>query len=357
MNFASDNGAGVAPQIISAIGAAALANAPAYGADAWTQRARDALSAAFERDVAAFLVSTGTAANALALGALTRPWSGIFCHEEAHIHDDECGAPELFSGGAKLVGIAGEEGKVTPGALRDTLARFPIGLAKSVQSGALSLSQATEAGAVYKPDEIAALSAVAREAGCAVHMDGARFANAVAHLGCSPADMTWRAGVDVLSLGATKDGALACEAVIFFDPARAADFEFQRKRGGHTVSKGRFLGAQMGAWLKDDLWLDLARRANASARRLADGLAACASVRIVWPVEVNEVFVTLPRSMLAPLKAAEACFYEWSSRAAATDAQPRDGEAFIRLVCSFETSEEEIDRFVGIVASGARASA
>jgi len=355
MNFASDNGAGVAPQIISAIGAAALANAPAYGADAWTQRARDALSAVFERDVAAFLVSTGTAANALALGALTRPWSGVFCHEEAHIHDDECGAPELFSGGAKLIGIPGEAGKLTPGALRDTLARFPIGLAKSVQPGALSLSQATEAGAVYRLEEIAALSAVARDAGCAVHMDGARFGNALAHLRCSPADMTWRAGVDVLSLGATKDGALACEAVIFFDPARAADFEFQRKRGGHTVSKGRFLGAQMEAWLKDGLWLDLARRANSAARRLADGLAACAGVRIVWPVEVNEVFVTLPRSTLAPLQEAGARFYEWSSRATAKDALPRAGEAFVRLVCSFDTSDLEIDRLVGIVANDARA--
>ena len=351
MNFASDNGAGVAPQIIGAIGAAALANAPAYGADAWTQRARDALSAVFERDVAVFLVSTGTAANALALGALTRPWSGIFCHEEAHIHDDECGAPELFSGGAKLIGIPGEAGKLTPGALRDTLARFPIGLAKSVQPGALSLSQATEAGAVYRPEEIAALSAVARDAGCAVHMDGARFANAVAQARCSAAEMTWRAGVDVLSLGATKDGALACEAVIFFDPARAADFEFQRKRGGHTLSKGRFLGAQMEAWLKDGLWLDLARRAQASARRLADGLAVCAGVRIVWPVEVNEVFVTLPRSTLATLQQGEARFYEWSTRSAAAHAQPRIGEAFIRLVCSFETSDVEIDRFVGIVAN------
>jgi threonine aldolase len=349
MNFASDNGAGVAPEIMQAIIRAASVNSPAYGADEWTARARASLGAVFERDVAAFLVSTGTAANALALGAVTRGWSGIFCHEEAHIQDDECGAPELFTGGAKLVGIPGEAGKITPGALRETLARYPAGLVKSVQPGALSLSQTNEAGAIYSLAEISALSAIAHASGCAVHMDGARFANAIAAVRCSPADMTWRAGVDVLSLGATKDGALACEAVVFFDPAKAADFEFQRKRGGQTLSKGRFLGAQMEAWLKDGLWLDLARRANAAAQRLARGLAACVGVRLVWPTEVNEVFVALPSTILAPLRGAGARFYEWSSRAVAPGAAPRQGEAFVRLVCSFDTSNTEIDHFIAIV--------
>ena len=351
MNFASDNGAGVAPEILRAIAAAASVNAPAYGADDWTARARASLGAVFERDVAAFLVSTGTAANALALGAVTRPWRGVFCHEEAHIQDDECGAPELFTGGAKLVGIPGEAGKITPAVLRQTLARYPAGLAKSVQPGALSLSQANEAGVIYTLEEISALAAIAKDAGCAVHMDGARFANAIAAAGCSPADMTWRAGVDVLSLGATKNGALACEAVIFFDPARAADFEFQRKRGGHTLSKGRFLGAQMEAWLKDGLWLDLARRANAAARRLASALAACEGVRPVWPTQVNEVFVALPDSAVAALRAGGATLGEWSSRALAPAAAPRPGEAFVRLVCSFETSAAEIDQLIAIVGS------
>lgn len=353
MNFASDNGAGVAPEIMQAIADAAKANAPAYGADEWTARARARLSVVFEREVAAFLVSTGTAANGLALGAVTRPWGGVFCHEEAHIIDDECGAPELFTAGAKLVGIPGEAGKITPAALRETLARYPAALVKSVQPAALSLSQANEAGAIYRVDEIAALSAIAHAAGCAVHMDGARFANALVAVGCSPADMTWRAGIDLLSLGATKDGALACEAVVFFDPAKAADFEFQRKRGGHTLSKGRFLGAQMEAWLKDGLWLDLARRANASAQRLARGLAACNGVRLVWKTEVNEVFVAMPVAALARLKAAGARLYEWSSRAVAPAAAPRSGEAFVRLVCSFETSAAEIDQLIAIVRSPA----
>lgn len=354
MNFASDNGAGVAPEIMRAIVDAAKVNTPAYGADDWTARAQASLSEIFERHVAAFLLSTGTAANALALGAVTRGWNGIFCHEEAHIQDDECGAPELFAAGAKLVGMPGEAGKITPQVLRETLARYPAGLAKSVQPGALSLSQASEAGTVYTPREILALSDIAHSSSCAVHMDGARFANALAAIGCSPAELTWRAGIDVLSLGATKDGALACEAVIFFDPVEGADFEFQRKRGGHTLSKGRFLGAQMEAWLNNGLWLDLARRANAAAQRLSRGLEACADVRLIWPTQVNEVFVALPSALLPPLRVAGARFYAWSSRAIAPGNEPRPGEAFIRLVCSFETSEAEIDQFLAIVGANCR---
>src|SRR6185437_2616440 len=224
MNFASDNGAGVAPQILDAIVASSRVNAPAYGADDYTARAQALLSDVFETKVAAFLVATGTAANALALSALARPFDAVFCHEEAHVHDDECGAPELFTGGAKLVGIAGEGGKITAQALRETLERFPRGLVKSSQPGALSLSQATEAGTVYGVSEVGELASIARRAGIGVHMDGARFANALISAGATPADMTWRAGVDVLTLGATKNGALACEAVVFFDPAGAANF-------------------------------------------------------------------------------------------------------------------------------------
>ena len=248
-------------------------NTPAYGADEYSARAQALLSETFETEVAAFLVATGTAANALALSALVKPWDAVFCHEEAHIHDDECGAPEQFTGGAKLVGIAGEGGKITPEGLRETLERFPRGLVKSAQPGALSVSQATEAGTVYGVSEVSELSSIAHRNGMSVHMDGARFANALISAKTTPADMTWRAGVDILTLGATKNGALACEAVLFFDPARAANFAFQRKRGGQTLSKGRFLGAQMEAYLADGLWLRLAERANASARRLARGLA------------------------------------------------------------------------------------
>jgi threonine aldolase len=351
MNFASDNGAGVAPQILEAIVSSSRINAPAYGADEYSARAQALLSEAFETKVAAFLVTTGTAANALALSALVNPWDAVFCHEEAHIHDDECGAPELFTGGAKLVGIAGEGGKITPQGLQETLERFPRGLVKASQPGALSLSQATEAGTIYSISEISELAEIARNSGISVHMDGARFANALVSAKAAPADMTWRAGVDVLTLGATKSGALACEAVVFFDPARAANFAFQRKRGGQTLSKGRFLGAQMEAYLADGLWLRLAESANVSARRLARGLAAAPGVRVAWPTDVNEVFVVAPNAMVERWRAAGAALYEWSTRSLAPERAPRDGETLVRLVTSFETASTEIDRLVSICAS------
>jgi threonine aldolase len=349
MNFASDNASSVAPAILEAIVATSAGTAPAYGADALTKRAEAALCEVFEREVAAFLVPTGTAANALALGAVTSAWSAVFCHEEAHIHDDECGAPELFTGGAKLVGIPGEGGKITPEALRETLQRFPRGLVKSVQPGALSLSQATEAGTIYAPDEVAALSAIARTAGLAVHMDGARFANALVELGSTPAELSWRAGVDVLSLGATKNGAMGCDAVIFFKPELAKDFLFQRKRGGHTLSKSRFLGAQMEAYLAGGLWLELARRSNAAAARLGAGLCAIPGIRLAWPRQANELFPIAPRSLLEVLAAEGVSFYEWSSRAVAPGLAARQDEVFLRLVCSFDTGEAEIDRFLALV--------
>jgi threonine aldolase len=348
MNFASDNGAGVAPEILEAIVRSSRINAPAYGADDYTRRAEARIAEVFERRVSAFLVATGTAANALALSALTRPWEAVFCHEEAHIQEDECGAPEFFTAGAKLVGIPGLAGKIAPDALRETLARFPRGQVKTTQPAALSLSQASEAGTIYGPDDVAALAAVAHEAGLAVHMDGARFANALASAGVSPADMTWRVGVDALSLGATKNGGLACEAVIFFDPERAAGFAYQRKRAGQTLSKGRFLGAQMEAYLTDGLWLDLARRANAAAARLSQGLVAAPGVRLAWPTEVNEVFVVAPDELASAWRAAGAVFHHWSSRSMAPDEAPRAGETIVRLVTSFETGDSEVDALIAL---------
>ncbi|HLX99558.1 MAG TPA: beta-eliminating lyase-related protein [Roseiarcus sp.] len=356
MNFASDNSAGVAPQILDALIASSRVSAPAYGADDYTARAEARLSDVFETRIAAFLVATGTAANALALSALAHPWDAVFCHEEAHVHDDECGAPELFTGGAKLVGTAGEGGKITPEGLRETLGRFPRGLVKSAQPGALSLSQATEAGTVYSASEVSELSSIARRNGIGVHMDGARFANALVSVKATPADMTWRAGVDILTLGATKNGALACEAVVFFDSARAANFAFRRKRGGQTLSKGRFLGAQMEAYLADGLWLRLAERANASARRLAIDLAAAPGLRLAWPTEANEVFVVAPTAIVERWRAAGAKFHEWSTRALAPERAPRRGETLVRLVTSFETASSEIDRLLELCA-GVPASA
>jgi threonine aldolase len=348
MDFASDNGAGVAPEILEAIAASSKVNAPAYGADAYTARAAAMLNDVFETKVEASFVATGTGANALALSALARPWEAVFCHEESHIHDDECGAPEFFTGGAKLVGIPGEGGKATPKALRETLARFPRGLVKSPQPGALSLSQATEAGTIYSRDEIAELCAIARAAGVRVHMDGARFANALVSSGLTAADMTWRAGIDALSFGATKNGALACEAVVFFDRSLASDFAYQRKRAGHTLSKGRFLGAQMEAYLRDGLWLRLAERANAAARRLSRGLSQAPGVRIAWPTQANEVFVVAPDATVATWRAEDAKFHEWSTRSLAAERAPCAGETLARLVTSFETTNSEIDRLLAL---------
>jgi threonine aldolase len=357
MNFGSDNGAGVAPQILDAILASSCVYAPAYGADVYTARAQALLSETFETKVAAFLVTTGTAANALALSALANPWDAVFCHEEAHIHDDECGAPEFFAGGAKLIGIAGDGGKITLDGLRETLERFPRGLVKSSQPGVLSLSQATEAGTVYGVSEVSELSSMAHRNGISVHMDGARFANALVSVKATPADMTWRAGVDILTLGATKNGALACEAVVFFDAGRAENFAFQRKRGGQTLSKGRFLGAQMEAYLANGLWLRLAEQANGSARRLAHGLAQTPGVRLAWPTEANEVFVVAPKATVERWRAAGAVFHEWSTRSLAPESAPRNGEALVRLVASFETESSEIDRLTSISANVAEAAA
>ena len=348
MNFASDNGAGVAPEILAAISASARVNAPAYGADDYTARAEALLNEVFETKVAAFLVVTGTAANALALSALARPWEAVFCHAEAHVHDDECGAPEFYSGGGKLVGIAGEDGKVAPAALREALGRFPRGLVKSAQPGALSLSQATEAGTIYSRDEIGNLCDVARAAGLRTHMDGARFANALVSSGLQPAEMTWRAGVDALSFGATKNGALACEAVVVFDPSLAANIAYLRKRAGHTLSKGRFLGAQMEAYLKDDLWISLAARANAAAARLAERLTAAPGIRLAWPPEANEVFVVAPDATVAAWRSAGAKFHPWSTRALRPDRAAKAGETLVRLVTSFETRDAEIDRIAAL---------
>jgi threonine aldolase len=355
MDFASDNAAGASRPVLEALLATNDEFCPAYGADRHTAEAERALDAIFEREVASFLVATGTGANALALGAITPPWGAVFCHEHAHIIDDECGAPEMFSGGAKLVGIPGEIGKITPAALLDTLARFPRGLVKQVQPAALSLSQATECGTIYTCAEITELASIAHAAGVAVHMDGARFANALIALDCTPAEMTWKAGVDVLSFGATKNGTLACEAVIFFDPQQAAEFAYPRKRGGHTLSKGRFLGVQMCAYLKDHHWLDLARHANHSAQRLEQGLRRLPGVRFPWPRQINELFAILPKRADTALKAAAARYYDWGARSLSPEEAPTNDEVFVRLICSFATKPGDIDRFVAIVEQAALA--
>jgi threonine aldolase len=347
MNFASDNTAGVAPAILDAIARAAEGYALGYGGDAVTARVEERLAQVFEHEVAVFLVPTGTAANALALAQVTPPWGAVLCHGESHIATDECGATEFYGGGVKLIALAGEGCKVAPATLEAAFARGPWGGPHHVTAAALSLSQATEAGTIYRAAEIRRLAEIARGRGLAVHLDGARFANALVRTNVTPAELTWRAGVDVLSFGATKGGALGAEAVIFFDPARANGMQERRKRGGHLLSKHRFLAAQLDAYLTDDLWLDLARHANRMADRLVEGLAA-AGIKPVWPVEANEVFVPLGAEADRRLKGAGAMYYPWSTGSLPADlAIPRDATV-VRLVTSFSTSEADVDRFVAL---------
>ncbi|MFO1117818.1 MAG: low specificity L-threonine aldolase [Beijerinckiaceae bacterium] len=346
LDFASDNSTGASPAILQAIVDANDGTAPAYGADDWSQGAERRLSEIFGKDVTVSLVATGTGANALAISALVEPWGAALCHEFAHVAVDECGAPEFFAGGAKLAPIPGRAGKITPDGLRDMLDLMPRGVVKQVQPMALSLAQATECGTIYSLDELAALSRIAHDSGLGVHMDGARFANALVTLGCAPADMTWRAGVDVLSFGATKNGALACEAVIFFDKAKAESFAFRRKRGGHTLSKGRLLGSQMLAYLEDGRWLRTAAHANAMAARLELGLSNIPGARMPFVRQANEVFAILPRAAHERLQTGGARYHVWTPRALDAAERPGADETFMRLISSFAKTPEEIDRFV-----------
>jgi threonine aldolase len=350
MNFASDNAAGIAPEILAAIAAANAGFALGYGQDEATARVTRRICDIFERQAAVLLVPTGTAANALAIAHLSPPWGAVLCHAASHIITDECGAPEFFGGGLKLVGLPGVAAKISPATLRQALVEGAWGGPHHVSPSVLSLSQATEAGTIYRPGEIAALAAVARERGLAVHMDGARFTNALVRLGCTPAEATWKAGVDVLSLGATKAGALAAEAMVFFQPEQAAHMGERRKRGGQLVSKHRFIAAQFEAFFADDLWLTLARRANAMADALAQRLGAVGCPP-VWPVEANEVFVMLRRSVDERLKAAGASYYPWSPQHLPAGLLVADDSLLVRLVTSFVTNEAEVADFVELVAA------
>lgn len=346
MNFRSDNVAGAHPAILAALARGAEGKVDSYGADPATARVVEALSEAFETDVSAFPVATGSAANALALACAVPPWGAVYCHEEAHIETDECGAPEFFTAGAKIVKVPGAHGRIDPAALEAMLDAAPVGDVHSVQPAALSLTNGTEAGTVYTPEQVAELSAIARRHGLFVHMDGARFANAVAALGCTPADVTWRAGVDALSFGATKNGCLAAEAVVFFKPDAARDREFcyRRKRAGHLFSKMRFLSVQLEAYLAGGLWLENARHANAQARRLADGLSRLPGVALAHPVEINELFVHLPAPLLTALDAAGVRVGRW------------DAET-VRMVTAFDTEPADVDRLLAILRAAAQPAA
>jgi threonine aldolase len=331
MDFASDTTAPAHPAVLQALSDANTGTAPSYGADDLSAALHQTLEDLFETPLDMFPVVSGTAANALALSLLCPPIGGVYCHEAAHIAVDERGAPEFFTGGGKLIPLPGEDGKISPAAFDAALKRRNPAFVHETPGEVLSLTNLTEAGTVYAPAELAALIRPARAAGLSVHMDGARFANALVSLKASPADLSWKAGVDVLTLGLTKTGALGCDIIILFGAARARKAELlaRAKRAGHMPPKLRYLSAQALALFDQGLWLDLAGRANRSARRLGEILSAIPGVRLARPVHGNEVFAHLPEPVSTALTQAGARFYAWP-----------DGT--FRFVCSWATGDADL---------------
>jgi threonine aldolase len=335
-NFGSDNVSPVCAPIMAALEAANRAPTGSYGADPFTERLAARACEVFETDLLIYPVATGTAANALALSQIVPPFGGIYCHDGAHIVTDECGAPEFFTGGAKLLGLPSPTGKIRPEQVTAAAAYAEEMGVHHVRPAAISLTQATELGTVYSLAELSAIGAVAKRLELPLHVDGARFANALVRLGCSPAEATWKQGVDVLSLGASKNGALCAEAVVFFDRNLASEFERRRKQGGHLWSKFRYLSAQLLAYLEDDLWLRNARQANAMAARLSRGLGEIPGARVLQTTEGNEIFAALPEALIVALEKADFHFYRWPLISVA------DGAA-VRFVTSYATSDADVE--------------
>jgi threonine aldolase len=344
MIFSSDNWAGVHPAISNALSDAAGGFDPAYGSGDWDKRVAARFNQIFEREVAVFFVATGTAANSLALTSVARPGGVIFSSYEAHILTDEAGAPEYLSGGSRVRAIAGPPAKIDPNNLEAAIRSFDGGPVHFGQPNAVSITQATEAGTVYSLAEIDAISAVARKAGIPLHMDGARFANALVALDCSPAEMTWKRGVDMLSFGGTKNGCWCAEAVVFFDPAKTRDFPFFRMRAGQLFSKSRFVAAQFEAYFADDLWLRNARHANTMTAGLAQAFEQSNASHLPFQPQANELFPIIPRATIQQLRDAGARFYDWRPQAG-YDGKVGDDEVMCRFVTSFATTEADVSNF------------
>ena len=348
MWFTSDNAGPAAPEIMAAVTRANADYASSYGDDQIMDQVRDQIRKTFEApEAAVYLVATGTAANVLGLACLCPPWGTIYCHRNAHIEEDECGAPEFYTDGAKLTLLEGDDAKIDPASLQQAINFTARAGVHNVQKGALSITNATEAGAVYSLAEIKVLSTIAKKAEIPVHMDGARFANALVSLGCSPAEMTWKAGVDVLSFGGTKNGCMGVEAVVIFDPKRAWEFELRRKRGGHLLSKHRYMSAQMEAYLKDDLWLRLASHANAMAKELSRGLMQTEGAQLLHPTQANAVFAAWPRAGHQRVQDAGGKYYFWPFNQSLEG--PESENLSARLVCNWSTTIEDIETFVTAV--------
>ena len=342
MFFASDNAGPVLPEIMQRLNDANTGYAMPYGNDDIMDEVRPAIRTAFEApEAAVYLVATGTAANSLALACYTQPWQTIFCTPVAHIHEDECNAPEFYAGGAKLTLVPGSD-KMTPDALRRSIEGEEVRGVHGPQRGPVSITQVTERGGVYTLDELRALTAVAKNYDLPVHLDGARFTNAMVSLGCTPAEMTWKSGVDVVSFGGTKNGCMGVEAVVFFDPKKAWEFELRRKRGAHLFSKHRYLSAQMAGYMANDAWIDAAAKANANCARLAKGLKAKGAT-FLHPVEANMIFAAFPRSAHQRLHDAGAMYYIWEGSLEGDDP---DEMLAARLVCDWAGTDENTDKFL-----------
>ena len=348
MIFTSDNWAGAHPAIAASLSAHSTGFAPAYGASDLDKKVENTFNEIFGQDVAVFFVGTGTAANSLALSAVSRPGGVSFCHSEAHVVADECGAPEFFSQGARLATVEGAEGKMDPAKLEAAIARYPEGFVHGGQPMAITLTQATEAGTVYSADEIRAISKIAKAHGLPLHMDGARFANALVALDLTPAQMTVDLGIDIVSFGGTKNGCWCAEALVFLDPGMATQAPFIRKRAAQLFSKSRFIAAQFDAYFENGLWLDIARHANAMTSQLQSGITASKNARLAWKSQANEIFPIVPRPLAREMAAKGAMFYEWSPPRTAAHLVSSD-ETMLRLVTSFATTQDQVEQFVDLI--------
>lgn len=348
MNFASDNWAGAHPAIAKRLAQESSAYAPAYGNSDLDKRIERKFSEVFERDVTVFFVATGTAANALALATINRPGGVTFCHREAHMFEDECGAPEFFAQGSRLAPIDGTYGKIDPENLHAEIQRFPLDFVHAGQPMAISITQATEIGTVYELSEIDRISQIARKFDLPLHMDGARFANAVSYLNTTPAEMSWRSGVDILSFGGTKNGCWCAEALIFMHREHAQDFPYIRKRSGHLFSKTRFIASQFDAYLEDGRWLELAKHANKMANLLSQGIAASSKARLAWQCQSNEVFCITSKNLADFLQSKGAVFHRWNFPHSYSGRRD-ETEILLRLVTSFATEQGDIDQFLSLL--------
>jgi threonine aldolase len=346
MFFASDNAGPAHPKVMEALMRANAGYAMGYGADPIMDEVRAQIRDVFEApNAAVYLIINGTAANSVLLGTMSQPWQTIFCTECAHIHEDECNAPEFYTG-AKLTLVPTSDGKMNPDDLRTKILAEENRGVHGPQRGPLSITNVTEKGTLYSVDEIAALAAVANEYGMKTHLDGARFANAITALDCSPADMTWKAGVDAVSFGGTKNGALGVEACVIFDPDLAWEFELRRKRGGHLLSKHRYLSAQMQAYLADDLWLEMAQSANTRCTQLAGGLRAHNAAQMLFEPQANMIFFEMPRSEHKRMLDGGAVYYVMNGD---PDAGDPDEQLIGRLVTDWSMTSEGVTQFLDLL--------